>query len=100
MLLVRYNAPMSNPDQTTDDGPIGRPLRRREDRRFLTGTARYIDDLAVAGAMHARFVRSPHGHARIRAIDTEAASAVPGVVRIATGQEFAPWSRPPRRAPA
>ena len=53
---------MSNPDPTTDDGPIGRPLLRREDRRFLTGSARYIDDLAVAGALHARFVRS---HARI-----------------------------------
>ena len=71
---------MSNPDPTTHDGPIGRPLSRREDRRFLTGTARYIDDLVVPGALHARFVRSPHGQARIRAIDTAAASAMPGVV--------------------
>jgi aerobic carbon-monoxide dehydrogenase large subunit len=91
---------MDNPDPTTNDGPIGRPLRRREDRRFLTGTARYIDDLAVAGALHARFVRSPHGHARIRAIDTEAASAMPGVVRIVTGQDLAQWTRPLRIAPA
>ena len=58
---------MSTQDPIRDDGPIGRPLLRREDRRFLTGTARYIDDLAIAGALHARFVRSPHGHARIRA---------------------------------
>ncbi|MEA2788154.1 MAG: aerobic carbon-monoxide dehydrogenase large subunit, partial [Acetobacteraceae bacterium] len=91
---------MSSQDPTTNDGPIGRPLLRREDRRFLTGTARYIDDLAVAGAMHARFVRSPHGHARIRAIDTEAASAMPGVVQIATGQDLAQWTRPLRLAPA
>jgi CO/xanthine dehydrogenase Mo-binding subunit len=91
---------MSTQDPTTDDGPIGRPLLRREDRRFLTGTARYIDDLAVPAALHARFVRSPHGHARIRAIDTEAASAMPGVVRIATGQDLAQWTHPLRLAPA
>jgi aerobic carbon-monoxide dehydrogenase large subunit len=91
---------MSNPDPTADDGPIGRPLRRREDRRFLTGTARYIDDLAVAGALHARFVRSPHGHARIRAIDTAAASAMSGIEMIATGQDLAQWTRPLRLAPA
>jgi carbon-monoxide dehydrogenase large subunit len=91
---------MSNPDPTTHDGPIGRPLRRREDRRFLTGTARYIDDLVVPGALHARFVRSPHGQARIRAIDTAAASAMPGVVLIATGQDLAQWTQPLRLAPA
>ena len=53
------------PGMTTEQGPIGRAIPRREDRRFLTGTARFIDDLAVAGALHARFVRSPHAHARI-----------------------------------
>ena len=90
---------MSNPDPSPDAGPIGRPLRRREDSRFLTGTARYIDDLAIAGALHARFVRSPHGHARIRAIDTAAAAAMPGVARIVTGQDLAQWTRPLRLAP-
>jgi carbon-monoxide dehydrogenase large subunit len=91
---------MSNREQTNDDGPIGRPLLRREDRRFLTGTARYIDDLAVAGALHARFVRSPHGHARIRSIDTDTASAMPGVVAIVTGRDLAQWTMPLRLAPA
>jgi aerobic carbon-monoxide dehydrogenase large subunit len=100
VLAVRYRTAMSNPDPTADDGPIGRPLRRREDRRFLTGTARYIDDLAVAGALHARFVRSPHGHARIRAIDTGVASAMSGIEMIATGQDLAQWTRPLRLAPA
>jgi carbon-monoxide dehydrogenase large subunit len=75
-------------------------MLRREDRRFLTGTARYIDDLPIAGALHARFVRSPHGHARIRSIDTAAASAMPGVVRIATGHDLVQWTHPLRLAPA
>ncbi|MFN5881039.1 MAG: hypothetical protein ACK44L_04940, partial [Burkholderiales bacterium] len=44
---------------------IGQPIARREDRRFLTGTARYVDDIEVPGALHACFVRSPHAHARI-----------------------------------
>lgn len=91
---------MNKPDPATDTGPIGRPMLRREDRRFLTGTARYIDDLPIAGALHARFVRSPHGHARIRSIDTAAASAMPGVVRIATGHDLVQWTHPLRLAPA
>ena len=80
-------------------GPIGRPLLRREDRRFLTGTARYSDDLAIPNALHARFVRSPHSHARIRGIDAAAARAMPGVVLVATGEDLAQWSNPLRLAP-
>ena len=91
---------MSTANAIPEDGPIGRNVLRREDRRFLTGTARYIDDLVVAGALHARFVRSPHGHARIGAIDTIAAAAMPGVVRIATGRDLARWCHPLRLAPA
>jgi carbon-monoxide dehydrogenase large subunit len=64
---------------------IGQPLRRREDARFLTGQGRYLDDMAFAGALVARFVRSPHAHALIRGIDTAAALAVPGVEIVATG---------------
>lgn len=88
---------MSSPD--TDTGPIGRNLLRREDRRFLTGSARYGDDLAVAGALHARFVRSPHAHARILGIDASAAQAMPGVVRVATGADLARWTQKLRLAP-
>ena len=85
---------------TDASGPIGRNIPRREDRRFLTGTARYIDDLPVAGALHARFVRSPHAHARILGIDTSAARALPGVVAIATGHDLAQWTQALRLAPA
>jgi aerobic carbon-monoxide dehydrogenase large subunit len=90
---------MTNANPTREQGPIGRPLQRREDRRFLTGMARYIDDLVVAGALHARFIRSPHGHARIRGIEATAARAMPGVVLIATGQDLAQWTQPLRLAP-
>jgi hypothetical protein len=44
-------------------GPIGRKILRREDRRLLTGTARFIDDIVVAGALHARFIRSRYARA-------------------------------------
>ena len=84
---------------TAEQGPIGRDIPRREDRRFLTGTARFIDDLAIAGALHARFVRSPHAHARIVAIDATEALALPGVVTVATGHDLAQWTQPLRIAP-
>jgi len=82
-----------------ESGPIGRNIPRREDRRFLTGTARYIDDLPFAGALHARFVRSPHAHARILGIDASAARALPGVVAVVTGHDVAQWTHPLRLAP-
>jgi carbon-monoxide dehydrogenase large subunit len=84
---------------TAEQGPIGRDIPRREDRRFLTGTARFIDDLAIAGALHARFVRSPHAHARIAGIDATEALALPGVVTVATGRDLAQWTQPLRIAP-
>ncbi|WP_372423345.1 xanthine dehydrogenase family protein molybdopterin-binding subunit [Salinarimonas chemoclinalis] len=68
---------------------IGAPVRRKEDQRFITGQGRYTDDLARPGQTHAAFVRSPHAHARIRSIDTSAASAMPGVVAILTGDDLA-----------
>jgi aerobic carbon-monoxide dehydrogenase large subunit len=44
---------------------IGKAVLRVEDRRFLTGNGRFIDDLSLPGALHCAFVRSPHAHARI-----------------------------------
>ena len=59
--------------------PIGLPLRRREDPRFLSGQARYLDDIVFPGAVFAKFVRSPHAHARILSIDADEARRAPGV---------------------
>jgi aerobic carbon-monoxide dehydrogenase large subunit len=78
---------------------IGQPLPRKEDHRLLTGHGRYLDDIAVAGALHAHFVRSPHAHARIRSIDVEAARRARGVVRIVTGRDVAEWTTSLRMAP-
>ena len=78
---------------------IGRSLPRKEDKRFLTGTGRYLDDIEVPGALHACFVRSPHAHARITSIGTEAARAMPGVLAVVTGHDIARWTTRHRMAP-
>ena len=61
---------------------IGQPVRRREDARFLTGAGRFTDDIDLPGEVHGYILRSPHAHARIRAIDTAAAKAAPGILGV------------------
>jgi aerobic carbon-monoxide dehydrogenase large subunit len=78
---------------------IGQPIPRKEDRRLLIGAGRYLDDIEVPGALHACFVRSPHAHARIVAIDAEVARGMPGVVAVVTGRELARWTTRHRMAP-
>jgi aerobic carbon-monoxide dehydrogenase large subunit len=79
--------------------PLGAAIHRREDRRLLTGTATFVDDLAVPGAVHAYFLRSPHAHARITAVDADAARAADGVLGVFTGPDLARWTLPARIAP-
>ena len=69
-------------------GPIGGSLRRLEDRRFLTGRGRYVDDFVVAAQLHGVVVRSPHGHAAIDGIDAAAARAMPGVHGVFTAADL------------
>lgn len=78
---------------------VGKPLPRREDRRLLTGSARFLDDIAVPGALHAAFLRSPHAHARILSIDVASAAAMPGVVAVVTGRDLAKLTTPLVMAP-
>src|SRR5207248_7371102 len=66
---------------------IGQPVRRREDLRLLTGHGRYSDDLNLPGQTYAVMVRSPHAHALIRSIDTDAARGAPGVLAVLTGED-------------
>jgi len=68
---------------------IGQPLPRREDQRLITGRGQYTDDMDLPGQAWAAFARSPHAHARIVAIDTRAARAMPGVIAVLTGQDYA-----------
>ena len=58
---------------------VGRPLRRREDFRFLTGRGRYVDDVKLPGTLHLGILRSPHAHAIITEVDLSAAKAAAGV---------------------
>src|SRR6266567_7442563 len=67
---------------------IGQPVTRKEDRRFLTGRGRYVADIDLPRQAYAGFLFSPHAHARIRAIDTSAARALPGVFDVQTGAEW------------
>jgi carbon-monoxide dehydrogenase large subunit len=68
---------------------IGQPVRRVEDRRFITGHGTYLDDINRFRQAYAFMLRSPHAHARIRAIDAAAALSAPGVLAVFTGEELA-----------
>ena len=52
---------------------IGEAIRRKEDRRFITGKGRDTDDINRPGQVYAHFLRSPHAHAAIKSIDSAAA---------------------------
>ncbi|AMN43963.1 xanthine dehydrogenase family protein molybdopterin-binding subunit [Rhodoplanes sp. Z2-YC6860] len=73
---------------TNDGGLIGKPLRRREDIRFVQGKGRYVDDVQLPGTAWCAFVRSPHAHARIRSVATGAASRLPGVLLVLTAADW------------
>ena len=68
---------------------IGRPVERKEDYRFLTGTGQYTDDITLPQQTYACFLRSPHAHAAIRSIDTSAARSAPGVLAVFTAKDLA-----------
>src|SRR6266404_1771598 len=72
---------------TTTEKLVGKRIRRREDPRLITGTATYVDDIQMPGMQHARIVRSPHGAAKIKSINTKPASDLPGVVAVFTGKD-------------
>jgi carbon-monoxide dehydrogenase large subunit len=73
---------------------FGSGIRRREDPRLLTGTARYTDDIVLPGLVHAAVLRSPHAHARIRGIDTSRAKSAAGVISVFTGADTAATLQP------
>ena len=69
---------------------FGARVARLEDPTLLTGRGRFVDDIRLAGALHACFVRSPHAHAAIRSIDASAARAMPGVHAVLTADDLPP----------
>jgi 2-furoyl-CoA dehydrogenase large subunit len=66
---------------------IGQPVKRNEDARFLTGRGQYVDDIVVAGMLHAAMVRSPYAHARVKSIAVSKALELPGVYGVITGAD-------------
>jgi carbon-monoxide dehydrogenase large subunit len=67
---------------------IGQSVSRFEDPRLIRGGGRYVDDVLLPRTAYGAVLRAPHAHARIRAIDTEAAKAAPGVLAVLTGADW------------
>jgi carbon-monoxide dehydrogenase large subunit len=95
-------------DKTANGSGIGQPVRRREDFRLVRGAGRYTADENLPGQVYAYMLRSPHAHARLRTIATDKAKAIPAVLAVLTGADFAadglkpiphkPWSPHPAEA--
>jgi len=69
---------------------IGARIHRREDPHLITGGGRYVEDLTLHGTLSMAVVRSPHPHARITGINTDAAKGLTGVVAVLTAADFKP----------
>jgi aerobic carbon-monoxide dehydrogenase large subunit len=69
---------------------FGARVARVEDPALLSGSGRFVDDVKLPGMLHACFLRSPHGHARIRGIDAAPARALPGVHAVLTADDLPP----------
>ncbi len=72
----------------TEPARIGERAVRLEDDRFLKGRGRFVDDITLVGEVHAVVVRSPHAHARIVAVETDAAAGLPEVVAVLTAADL------------
>ena len=78
---------------------VGRPQRKVDGLAKATGAAQYTDDLSLPGMLHAKTLRSPHAHARLRAVEAAEARRLPGVLAVITGQDLPvrygilPWTQ-------
>ena len=79
---------------TKVDGLVGERIARPEARRLVEGRGRYTDDIVTANVGHVSFLRSPHAHATIGAIDIAAAAASPGIIAIITAATLAAVCKP------
>ena len=74
------------PRTTAEVSGMGHSMKRKEDPRFIRGQGHYVDDIKLPGMLHMDIVRSPYAHAKITAIRTEKALAIPGVLAVITGE--------------
>ena len=72
---------------------VSQSVKRTEDPPLLMGRAHFIGDLRLPGLLAVKFLRSPHAHARLVAVDVRAALAVPGVETVVTGRDLASTTR-------
>ncbi|MES2101343.1 MAG: xanthine dehydrogenase family protein molybdopterin-binding subunit [Pseudomonadota bacterium] len=79
---------MSTPTPVAARFGSGQAVKRVEDASLLVGRGQFTDNVAVEGATHVAFLRSPYAHARITAIDVAAAAAMPGVIAVYTGAQL------------
>src|SRR5947209_11840823 len=87
MLTRRERDDAHHPPHGANHAGIGSPVRRKEDLRLVAGQGCYSDDVNLPNQAFAVMVRSPHAHARIRAIDTAAARAMLGVLAVLTAAD-------------
>ena len=80
---------IQTPSTPPEIGGIGHSVRRHEDARLIEGQGKFLDDVTLPGMLHMAILRAPMAHARIRGIDTSAASALDGVVAVVTGDLMA-----------
>jgi carbon-monoxide dehydrogenase large subunit len=78
---------------------IGAPVQRREDPALVSGTGRYVDDIAPVGTLFLAVVRSPFAHADILSIDTSAAEELQGVWAVIVPDDVADVTMPPAPRP-
>src|ERR1700751_3982077 len=70
-------------------GGMGHSIKRKEDQRFLQGKGNYVDDVQLPDMLFGHMVRSPYAHARLKAVNTEKAMKLPGVLAVITGEDLA-----------
>jgi aerobic carbon-monoxide dehydrogenase large subunit len=75
-------------EATTKRRYVGQSIRRVGDRRLVTGSGRFVEDVRAPGTLHAAFLRSPYASAEVRSIDTSEAAEHPGVVAVFTGADL------------
>jgi carbon-monoxide dehydrogenase large subunit/6-hydroxypseudooxynicotine dehydrogenase subunit gamma len=80
---------MSAAPKTTARGALGRSVPRLEDQPLVSGQGRFVGDISFLHQLHMRVVRSPYAHAVLRAVDTSAAAAAPGIISVLTAADIA-----------
>jgi aerobic carbon-monoxide dehydrogenase large subunit len=85
---IRLSSILEPKEKKMDNNYIGRPVKRREDKRLLTGKGEYLDDIKLVNMHYVAFLRSPYAHAKIVNIDISKALQVEGVTTIITGEEL------------